>query len=94
MKRIAAVLALGGALAIGASSQAAASGDPLVVDQCTRPVGCLPIVSVGQLTGPQLGDLICTPESQFSTGPIGLPLSLDPSGFNNPPAFQVTICKQ
>jgi hypothetical protein len=94
VKRLVSVLALGGALAIGASSQAAAAGDPLVVDQCARPVGCLPILSVGQLTGPQLGDLVCTPESQFSTGQIGLPISLDPSGFNNPPALQVTICKQ
>jgi hypothetical protein len=89
MKRIAAILSLGGALTLGLSSQAVASGDPLVIDQCTKG-GCFPIVSVQQLTGPQLGDLVCTPDSQ-----IKLPGIADPTApIYAPSDYYVTICKQ
>ena len=91
MKRIAAILVLGGTLAVSLSSRAAASGDPLVIQQCFK-ASCGSIISVGQLTGPQLGDLVCSPGSETSI-PLTLP-TLDPSGTLPPPAFLVVICKQ
>jgi hypothetical protein len=95
MKRIAAILCLGGVLALGAGSQAAASGDPVAVDQCFKPVGCLPVVSAQQITGPQLGDLVCTPSSQI--GPLTVsPADLVPifNGPFPPAAYEITVCKQ
>jgi|1185.fasta_scaffold1193356_2 hypothetical protein len=89
MKRIAAILVLGGALTLGLTSQASASGDPLAIDQCGKP-GCFPIVSVSALTGPALGDLICTPDSE-----IKLPAIADPTApIYAPSGYQVVICKQ
>jgi hypothetical protein len=91
VKRIAAILVLGGALAVGVSSQATAAGDPLYVDQCVK-LACAPVLSVGQLAGSQVGDLVCTPSSQISLPPIAVPS--DPSGFPSPTYFRVVICKQ
>src|SRR5688572_7333151 len=83
-KRIAAVLALGLTAAIGMSSSAQASGDPLYLANFNRIVtlplpcdpqlpgcGTLPIpnpISVNMLLGPGLGDAICTPENEIKTG--------------------------
>jgi hypothetical protein len=92
MKRIAAILCLGGVLALGASSQAAASGDPVAVWECSK-AGCFPDASLQQLTGPQLGDLVCTPSSEIA---IEAPLYFIPypPGPAVPPNYTVYVCKQ
>jgi hypothetical protein len=96
MKRIAAILCLGGVLALGAGSQAAASGDPVSIWECSK-AGCFPDASSQQLTGTQLGDLVCTPSSE-----VGIPVPLYipfiiiplPPGPTSPPNYTVYVCKQ
>jgi hypothetical protein len=91
-KRIAAILAIAVTTAIGASSSAQASGDPVWVGtdllnqlQCTIthpncPPGPRTIVSVNALLGPSLGDALCTPEGQI---PVG-----------DPNSTGIVVCKQ
>lgn len=90
MKRIAAVFLLGGAFTVGLSSQAAASGDPAAVYLCSHGCGFSPVLSVGQLAGPELGDLICSPGSET---PITVPLPI-PNGNLPSPSLLVVVCKQ
>jgi hypothetical protein len=93
VKRIVTILVLGGVLAIGVSSQAAASADPLAIDQCGKG-GCSPIASVSAATGPTLGDLICTsPDSQIKLPQLPNPVDPLPPIYA-PDWWQVTICKQ
>jgi hypothetical protein len=88
------VLVLAGALALGASSQAAASGDPVSIWTCTKG-GCYPQLSSSQLTGPQLGDLVCTPTSEVSLPlPLWIVGQFLPPGPEAGPNETVYVCKQ
>src|SRR3954449_7961229 len=108
MKRIAAIFCLGGMLALGASSQASASGDPLSIDHCGKP-GCSPIASVSAAAGPTPGSLLCSRAASIASTAsptLGDPICTSPDSqiklppIGNPLApiyapewVQVTICK-
>jgi hypothetical protein len=81
MKRLAAVLALAGALAIGISSSAsAATGDPLHVKVCTSSIlGCATLADVSvRQTLPGVAILLACDPQQGTHIPLDVPISIPP----------------